>query len=244
VFICWGRGEPQIGWSVCVAVVGASCWRLGAVEEGTPLLKGRSTRRSPALVGWRCLWLPDGLAHPSRSAWAPGAGADVEVRPARRKHLWPCPVCEPSWPQSWQYRSCMAASCVGSEGTACHLSTSTVLVERVGIPQGCCRTCRVCCPPGKAVGGRVDHRNVCDHKAFVWQHHHHVAVLQGRSPCACPNAAPLGSTAVATLARCAMRRQAPRSKVWPIGTPFMRAIQTMTRTMSCPQGGLGGCLPF
>jgi hypothetical protein len=112
VVICWGRGVPEIAWSVCAAVVGASCWSLGAAEEGTPLVKGRRTRRLPAAVGLRCLRLPDGLAHPSRSAWAPGAGVDVEVRPARRGNLWPYPVCERSWPQSWQYWSCMAASCV------------------------------------------------------------------------------------------------------------------------------------
>jgi hypothetical protein len=33
----------------------------------------------------------------------------------------------------------------------------------------------------------VDHRDACDHQAFVWQHHQHVTALQGCAPCACPN---------------------------------------------------------
>jgi hypothetical protein len=36
----------------------------------------------------------------------------------------------------------------------------------------------------EAMGDRMDHRNVCDHQAIVWQHHQHVAAFQGRSPCA------------------------------------------------------------
>jgi hypothetical protein len=71
----------------------------------------------------------------------------------------------------------------GSEGAACHLSASTVLAELGGVPQGCCRTCCVCCLPEEAIGGRVDHRNVCNHQAFVRQHHQHVVALQGRAPC-------------------------------------------------------------
>jgi hypothetical protein len=34
----------------------------------------------------------------------------------------------------------------------------------------------------------MDHNNVCDHQAFIWQHHQHVAALQGCSPHACPEA--------------------------------------------------------
>jgi hypothetical protein len=92
VAICWGRGEAEIGRSVCVAVVGTSCRRLAAVEGGTPLVEGRSTWTLPAVVGLRWLRLPDALAHPSRPTQAPGAGVDVDIRLARREHLWPCPV--------------------------------------------------------------------------------------------------------------------------------------------------------
>jgi hypothetical protein len=65
---------------------------------------------SPSAVGLHWLRLSDGLAHPSRATRAPGAAVGVDVLLAGRDHLWPSSVWEPGWPQSWQWRSCIAAS--------------------------------------------------------------------------------------------------------------------------------------
>jgi hypothetical protein len=114
----------------------------------------------------------------------------------------------------------------GSLGATCHLPA--VFAELGRVPQGGCCTCCVCCPLEEAVGGRVDHRNVCDHgvhQAFGWQYHQHVTALQGRPPCACPK--PLHCRLHGGRNPSTMSNAAPRSKSWRIAMPFVRALAAL-----------------
>jgi hypothetical protein len=96
------REGAEIGRLICVAVGGGSCCKVAPAEEGMPLGWGQSTRRLPAAAELQWLGLLDGHAHPARPMQASGVGVDVDGCPAMREHLWPCPVCEFSWPQSLQ----------------------------------------------------------------------------------------------------------------------------------------------
>jgi hypothetical protein len=97
--------------------------------------------------------LDQGYAELSKSSSHEGGGGDV--RPGRRRGG----SSSGKGLQQLHRRPAQASvglHAEGSEGAACHLSTSTVLAELGGVPRGCCRTCRVCCLPGVAVGGRVE----------------------------------------------------------------------------------------